>query len=56
MSGWANHIEPIKGTRHSLYRATTGRCQQIMTPNGKARSGAPADGNANAAPFGEAGW
>ena len=28
MSGWAHHIEPIKGTRHSDYHTRTGQCQQ----------------------------
>ncbi len=55
MSGWANHIEPIKGTRRSIYQALTRRCQMMkITLNGKTRSGVPAARNANAAPSGEA--
>ncbi len=58
MSGWADHIEPIKGTRRSIYQASTRRCQQEttkMTLNGKARSEAQAAGSPSAAPFGEVG-
>lgn len=28
MSGWAHHIEPIKGTRHADYHTRIGQCQQ----------------------------
>ena len=27
MSGWANHIEPIKGTRRRICRMSVRRCQ-----------------------------
>ena len=34
MSGWANHIEPIKGTRRRICRTLVRRCQYQRHRNG----------------------